>query len=394
MELGFLSKIDTLNASNMEYFIPSEESGSGIILSLKNIKFADPYGVIMLILLIKHLRSRSINVRIIPPISVDVLNWLERMNFFVEIENDCEFTSDVSHLRSNVRNPSRSLKEITHITSENKVTSVVEVLAHILIEDYGFEPNVVYRLCGVMIETFQNIPQHSNPTDKIDPYGIAAIQSYKDHFYLVVGDIGVGIKESISLNPKYRKKNFTNLEAIRAVLEKGASRFKEKGRGGQIKRVCEIVSSLGGTTLIRSGSNLVAVKSASIKFWNVNSFPGTQIGIKIPHTTLERAKAAFGELPIYYAYFEHSDGSWYMLWITYDKEKRGWSVHANYDKSGVAKPKLEREWYRQPRGDKNWRFNTMEEALDHFYRKRYIPRIKHGYKLVMGNFPEERFSTA
>lgn len=387
MELGFLSGIDTLNASNMEYFILPECIENEVTISLKNIKFADPYGVIMLILLIKHLRSRSINVKIIPPISLDVLNWLERMNFFAEVENDCEFTSDVLHLRSNTRNPSRSLKEITHITSENRITSVVEVLAHILIEDYGFEPNIVYRLCGVMIETFQNIPQHSNPKDKIDPYGIAAIQSYKDHFYLVVGDIGVGIKESLNLNPKYRKKNFTNLESIRAVLEKGASRFKEKGRGGQIKRVCEIVSSLGGMILIRSGINLVAVKGASIKFWNVNFFPGTQIGIKIPHTTLRWTGAIFDE-SIYHAYFEHPDGSWYMLWMTYDKERRGWGVHANYDKSGVTKPKLERDWYGQPHGDKNWRFNTMEEALDHFYRKRYIPRIKHGYRLIMGNVPD------
>ncbi|MER3446914.1 MAG: hypothetical protein C4291_08765 [Candidatus Dadabacteria bacterium] len=389
MKLGFHPKIETLNASSVEYFISPEDWRGEVIISLKNIKFVDPYGVIMLILLIKHLRSRSINVKITPPISLDVLNWLERMNFFAEIENDCEFTSDVLHLRSNVRNPSRSLKEITHITSENRVTSVVEVLAHILIEDYGFEPNIVYRLCGVMIETFQNIPQHSNPGDKVDPYGIAAIQSYKDHFYLVVGDIGVGIKESLNLNPKYRKKNFTNLEAIRAVLEKGASRFKERGRGGQIKRVCEIVSSLGGTTLIRSGSNLVAVKGASIKFWSVNSFPGTQIGIKIPHATLKWTKAVFGELPVYYAYFEHPDGSWYMLWMI--KDKRDWSVYANYDKSGVNKPKLEREWYRQSHGDKNWRFNTMEEALDHFYRKRYIPRIKHGYRLIVGNIPDGWF---
>src|SRR5581483_3110381 len=111
MELGFLSKIDTLNASNMEYFIPLEESGSEVVLSLKNIKFADPYGVIMLIQLIKHLRSRSVNVRIIPPISVDVLNWLERMNFFVEIETAGELPSEGSHFSSNERNPSRSLKE-------------------------------------------------------------------------------------------------------------------------------------------------------------------------------------------------------------------------------------------------------------------------------------------
>src|ERR1700741_5005432 len=156
MELGFLPKIDTLNASSMEYFIPSKEPGREVILSLKNIKFADPYGVVMLILLIKHLRSCSIDVKIIPPTSLDVLNWLERMNFFLEIERDCEFTWDISYLRSNVRNPSRSLKEITQITSEEEVTSVVEALSSILIEDYGFQPEIVYRLCGVMIETFQN----------------------------------------------------------------------------------------------------------------------------------------------------------------------------------------------------------------------------------------------
>jgi hypothetical protein len=396
MELGFLSKIDTLNASSMEYFIPSEEPGSEVVLSLKSIKFADPYGVIMLILLIKHLRNCSIDVKIIPPTSLDVLNWLERMNFFLEIERDCEFTWDISYLRSNIRNPSRSLKEITQITSEKEVTSVVEALSGILIEDYGFQPEIVYRLCGVMIETFQNIPQHSNPTGKgFDPYGISAIQNYKDHFYLVVGDIGVGIKESIALNPRYRKKKFTNLEAIKAVLEKGASRFKEKGRGGQIKRVCEIVSSLGGTTLLRSGSNLVAIKGTSIKSWNVNPFPGTQIGIKIPQTILKRIKpiSAHGEPPLYYAYFEHPDGSWYMLWITHDKGKKRWSVHAAYDKKGITKPKLDGEWYRQPHGGRNWRFNTIEEALDHFCRKRYIPRIKHGYRLVMGNVPQKQSST-
>jgi len=393
MELGFPPKIDTLNASTVEYFIPPVEPGSEVTLSLRNIKFADPYGVIMLLLLIKHLRSRSIDVKVVPPISLDVLNWLERMNFFIEIERECEFTWDTSYLRSNIRNPSRSLKEITRITSEKEVTSVVEVLANILIEDYGFQPKTVYRLCGVMIETFQNIPQHSNPIGEgFDPYGIAAIQNYKDHFYLVVGDIGVGIKGSIALNPRYRRKKLTNLEAIKAVLEKGASRFKEEGRGGQLKRVCEIVSSLGGTTLLRSGSNLVAVKGTSIKSWQTNPFPGTQIGIRIPHTILKQIKPAvtYGEPP-YYAYFEHPDGSWYMLWITYlrDDQENRWSVHATYDKRGATEPKLDGEWYKQPHGAKNWSFNTIEETLDHFYQKRYLPRIKHGYRLVIGNIPED-----
>jgi hypothetical protein len=392
MRLGLPPEIDTLNASTVEHFIPPLEPRNKVILSLRNVKFADPYGVIMLLLLIKNLRVRSIDVKVVPPTNLDVLNWLERMNFFLEIEKDCEFMWDISYLKSNMRNPSRSLKEITRIISEKEITSIVEVLTNILIEDYGFQPQVVYRLGGVMIETFQNIPQHSNPRgEDFDPYGIAAIQNYKDHFYLVVGDIGVGIRESLSLNSRYKRKKLANLEAIRIVLEKGASRFKDEGRGGQIKRVCEIVSRLGGTTLLRSGSNLVAVKGNSTKFSEGINFPGTQIAIRIPHTTLKQVKSevTYGKPP-YYAYFRHPDGSWYMLWMTFiNGQEDCWNVHATYDKKGLSQPKLDGEWYRQLRGDKNWRFNTKEEALDHFYKKRYLPRVKHGYILVRGNLPEE-----
>ncbi|HEX3035286.1 MAG TPA: hypothetical protein VHT73_09150 [Thermodesulfobacteriota bacterium] len=392
MKLSLPPDIDTLNASTVESFIPPQEPENQVLLSLRNIRFADPFGVIMLLLLIKNLRGHSIDVKVVPPTNPDVSNWLERMNFFVEIENDCEFTWDISRLRSNLRNPSRSLKEVTRITSEKEITSIVEVLTDILIDDYGFQPQVVYRLGGVMIETFQNIPQHSNPMkEDFDPYGIAAIQSYKDHFYLVVGDIGIGIRGSLALSGRYKRQELSDLEAIKIVLENGASRFKDEGRGGQIKRVCQIVSSLGGTTLLRSGNNRILVKGNSIKSWEGVGFPGTQIAIKIPHTALTRIKPAvtFGEPP-YYAYFRHPDGSWYMLWMTFiDGKENRWNVHATYDKKGLTEPKLDGEWYRELHGEKNWKFNTKEDALDHFYQKRYLPRIKHGYILVRGNLPEE-----
>jgi hypothetical protein len=192
-----------------------------------------------------------------------------------------------------------------------------------------------------MIETFQNIPQHSNPlAEDFDPHGIAAIQNYRDYFYLVVGDIGVGIKKSLALSPRYEKKKLTNLEAIKTVLKRGASRFKDEGRGGQLRRVCEIVSSLGGTALLRSGTSIVVVKGGSIKFWRANSFPGTQIAIRIPQTTLKGIKPqiTYGEPP-YYAYFKHPDGSWYMLWLTYKNGRENrWNVHATYDKKGSLSP--------------------------------------------------------
>jgi len=97
--------------------------------------------------------------------------------------------------------------------------------------------------------------------------------------------------------------------------------------------------------------------------------------------------------PPYYAYFEHTDGSWYMLWMTYTEPKtehgHPWHVHTTYDKLGAVKPNLEARWYEQPYGMKNWDFDTLEEAVFYFYHKRYLLRLRHGYRLVIGNIPEE-----
>lgn len=95
--------------------------------------------------------------------------------------------------------------------------------------------------------------------------------------------------------------------------------------------------------------------------------------------------------PPYYAYFEHPDGSWYMVWMTETSPKtaRGhrFHVHAMYNKFNTVRPNLESRWYEQPYGMRNWDFNDFEEAVSEFYKKRFIPRLRHGYRLVMGNIP-------
>ncbi|HSE83618.1 MAG TPA: hypothetical protein VLB01_03630 [Thermodesulfobacteriota bacterium] len=97
--------------------------------------------------------------------------------------------------------------------------------------------------------------------------------------------------------------------------------------------------------------------------------------------------------PPYYAYFEHPDGSWYMVWMTHTDPKtehgHPWHVHATYDKFGAVRPNLEIRWYEQPYGTKNWDFDTLEEAVSYFYHERYLLRLKHGYRLVIANIPKE-----
>lgn len=97
--------------------------------------------------------------------------------------------------------------------------------------------------------------------------------------------------------------------------------------------------------------------------------------------------------PPYYAYFEHPDGSWYMLWMTHTipKTARGhpWHVHATYDKHGATRPDLNSPWHEQPYGMRNWDFDTLADAIDYFYKQRYLLRIKHGYYLKAGKIPRD-----
>ena len=99
------------------------------------------------------------------------------------------------------------------------------------------------------------------------------------------------------------------------------------------------------------------------------------------------------ETPPYYAYFEHPDGSWYMLWMTRTRPKtlRGheWHVHASFDKHGTTLPNLESEWYKKPYGMSNWDFASLDEAVEHFHEERFLLRLKHGYELLVANIPED-----
>ncbi|MCB0077574.1 MAG: hypothetical protein KDD73_09105 [Anaerolineales bacterium] len=93
--------------------------------------------------------------------------------------------------------------------------------------------------------------------------------------------------------------------------------------------------------------------------------------------------------PPYYAYLEHSDGSWYMVWMTrtYPKTSRGhpWHVHMRWSKWGARKPPRHWRWWEQLWGRTNRDFHDPNEAVNEFYFNRYQPRLDNGYRLVQGH---------
>jgi len=93
--------------------------------------------------------------------------------------------------------------------------------------------------------------------------------------------------------------------------------------------------------------------------------------------------------PPYHAYFEHPDGSWYMLWMTrtFPKTSRGhpWHVHIRWNKWGGRKPARNWPWWERLWGKANRDFHDPNKAVNEFYFNRYLPRIEHGYELIEGH---------
>ena len=96
--------------------------------------------------------------------------------------------------------------------------------------------------------------------------------------------------------------------------------------------------------------------------------------------------------PPYHALFEHEDGSWYMLWMTQSEPRTGrghpWHIHVMFDKQGAARPVLESRWFENPYGTHNWDFDSLDETVRAFFEERYLPRLKHGYRVKSGHLDE------
>jgi hypothetical protein len=132
-----------------------------------------------------------------------------------------------------------------------------------------------------MIELFQNIPHHSNATGiASDPHGIAAMQDDEDSIFLAVADKGIGLASSLGLREGYE--DLSDAGALDVVFHQGASRFDDPGRGGELRRIAELVRSWNGAFALRSGRALYYFDSRGGNVVDVPYFPGVQLGLRLP----------------------------------------------------------------------------------------------------------------
>jgi len=111
----------------------------------------------------------------------------------------------------------------------------------------GFPAKLAGALAGAVAEMADNVWQHS----QAEAPGLLAYQVRRRRFAFSVADTGIGVLASLRKNPRYRQLS-SSMEAVRAAIEPGVSRFLDGGGMG-FPSLLHALADLWGTARIRSG---------------------------------------------------------------------------------------------------------------------------------------------
>ncbi|HWR72426.1 MAG TPA: ATP-binding protein [Nitrospirota bacterium] len=255
-------------------------------IDLRDVSFIDPYGMVGLLEIGELCMLEDVKKTVLLPRSVEVLRYLERMDFFPHAKR--YFILEPIHAPSpEGRAPdSDVLLEITPVERANDIHSIVgkveERAQAILAKHLRYDGKAINSFIVALSEICQNIIEHS------ENKGFVGIQKYRypglgrNIVKIAVMDAGIGFRKSLSSRFKLRN----DLDAIEKALLHGASRHADEGRGHGLAAVRRFIGHWQGRLSIRSGSARLSI----IPPWsrgreqerNLTPFPGSQINIILP----------------------------------------------------------------------------------------------------------------
>ena len=245
-------------------------------LDLKSVRFVDPYALLLLHLLIREREELGNPIDVSWPETPRVNRWMDSMG--VTANKNSASAPSPKDLES-------TLQPITRIEDEAGIGRVVDGFHHRLAERYPLTESSRRALVAVMIELFQNIPHHSNATGAVnDPHGIAAMQDYEDSIFLAVADKGIGLSASLGLRDGYQ--GLSDAGSLDMVFHQGVSRFDDPGRGGELRRIADLVRSWDGVFALRTGRALYYFDARGGDIYDVPAFSGVQLGLRLPRRVL------------------------------------------------------------------------------------------------------------
>jgi hypothetical protein len=217
-----------------------------------------------------------LSVELALPDDQDVRSWLSRMHLGAVLDTfEVQVAGGLPRVAERDRRD--TLIELQRFGdshgSERLATFIWERL------EGGVNGEVVNQLFEATGELGQNVVEHAgSPVG-----GFVAAQRYRagapeERIVVAVGDVGVGIRES--LRPRYGE--MTDGEAITQAIRWNVSRVPEAGRGQGLPGIVEGVRGLDGVIGIRTGAASRRITRRGASTIGVSRLQGTIVGARLP----------------------------------------------------------------------------------------------------------------
>ena len=269
------------------------------VLDLRPVEFVEPAGLCGLAALLEFLipRSRLVGLRFS---GHNVTAYLERMNFFKVFGHRVETNADLTALEERRRGNPGTLQELINFHTEEEIPGIINRISEIL-ENKDYRLRERAAICATLSEICANAVEHGR-----SPFGAyAAVQAYQhivsgpkkgeregEEVLVAIADGGVGVRETLSRNPKYSEHTKSDNDALRHALKMGVSGTGEVGRGGGLAVVGQISARAGGSLSLRSGSGRVTYYGDRTNSRNVPAFPGAFVRVSLPRKAPTKSKEA------------------------------------------------------------------------------------------------------
>lgn len=273
-----------LNINSFGAFVDSVQSSRFREIDLRPFDFVDAYATMGLALLVRHACLVGNTPDLTVPESDNVRMYLARQEFFKVISKWYEIPQELRDLQDCQWSGNPRVAPLTTIEDDTDVSPVADRIERLLTSPAFDLPKPFAKgVWNILTEVFQNVPQHASiGLDRVEP-GIAVLQVYAGCVEMAVGDIGVGLRSTLSQNPFCVGKCDGELQEL--VLKQGVSRTALSGRGHGLYQVAATITKLNGLLRLQSGQAATTIGSRVYRQNTCLEFPGTQLWIRLPCKT-------------------------------------------------------------------------------------------------------------
>lgn len=246
-------------------------------LDMDAVSFVQPYGIIGLVLAARLLSKRSGQPVTLHNLRTKIHQYFQRMNIIHVAKSWLNISGELGEEWT--RNPStQNLLELTLVRNQDDVLNIVDRTENVFAR-WLVVSNLRELLTSVS-ELCTNIYEHSQDTNGcilIQKYALESSNQVK--VCLVVGDLGVGIRGSLSI--RFSQQGLSPMQFLHKAMEGNTSRLS--GRGGLgLRTVEKIAAQNGGYLWIRSENAAILSRGETNRQErpNLASIPGTQVVIE------------------------------------------------------------------------------------------------------------------